>query len=100
MEKRRNGDASGFQINPILHLFIRHGCCSFKPECCCFGGHSNIRERQFTKLLLTSDHGNEAEIYLFGGYITSWKDMVFQWRKVTEEESQEEEEEEEQRHGV
>ncbi|KAL1060484.1 hypothetical protein V6Z11_1Z094300 [Gossypium hirsutum] len=30
-------------------------------------------EGNLPKLLLTSDHGSEAEIYLFGGCITSWK---------------------------
>ncbi|KAH1032791.1 hypothetical protein J1N35_044965 [Gossypium stocksii] len=59
-------------------------------------------EGNLPKLLLTSKHGrcfSEAVTYLFGGYITSWKNMVFQWWKVIEEESQKEEEEE-QRHGI
>ncbi|XVE82603.1 hypothetical protein DITRI_Ditri16bG0018600 [Diplodiscus trichospermus] len=30
-------------------------------------------EGNLPKLVLTSDHGSEAEIYLFGGCITSWK---------------------------
>ncbi|MBA0803070.1 hypothetical protein Gohar_013319 [Gossypium harknessii] len=30
-------------------------------------------EGNLPKLLLTSEHGSEAEIYLFGGCITSWK---------------------------
>ncbi|PPD92897.1 hypothetical protein GOBAR_DD10167 [Gossypium barbadense] len=38
-------------------------------------------EGHLPKLLLTSEHGSEIGIYLFGGCITSSKDMVFQWWK-------------------
>ncbi|TYI00336.1 hypothetical protein ES332_A11G127200v1 [Gossypium tomentosum] len=47
--------------------------------------------KSITCYISTSDSSklqSEVEIYLFGGCITSWKDMVLQWWKVTEEESQ------------
>ncbi|XP_059623632.1 putative glucose-6-phosphate 1-epimerase isoform X2 [Cornus florida] len=54
---------------------------SVNKEKTCLGVKVTDGEGNLPKVVLTSSHGSEAEIYLFGGCITSWKvsskDLLF-----------------------
>ncbi|KAH7839887.1 hypothetical protein Vadar_009994 [Vaccinium darrowii] len=56
-------------------------CASLKKEISSVGVRLTEGQGNLPKVVLTSPHGSEAELYLFGGCVTSWKvankDLLF-----------------------
>jgi len=70
--------------NSDLRRANRHSimtCASLKKEISSVGVRLTEGQGNLPKVVLTSPHGSEAELYLFGGCITSWKvatkDLLF-----------------------
>ncbi|XP_059623630.1 putative glucose-6-phosphate 1-epimerase isoform X1 [Cornus florida] len=64
-----------------VNRFSVMASASVNKEKTCLGVKVTDGEGNLPKVVLTSSHGSEAEIYLFGGCITSWKvsskDLLF-----------------------